>query len=202
MWCISVVKRTSLLLRAASRTPSKPIDARIRLCVRGAGVCPVLPLAARLPSRCSADTSLEVASLFATFLGTMQASDFSPVLLSGVWPWAFPDPPTADNSAGSDEISQFLLGELLRMRRVFDRVESSGGSPVAPSSVWPSASLNSVGTPDSLISRLNGWPTDSPVNASTASSRRPPHDSGSGWLAIPFLYRTFIDYSSTVLLSH
>jgi hypothetical protein len=69
MWCISVVKRTSLLLRATSRTPSKPIDARIRLCVRGAGVCPVLPLAARLPSRCSADTSLEVASLFATFLG-------------------------------------------------------------------------------------------------------------------------------------
>jgi hypothetical protein len=66
----------------------------------------------------------------------------------------------------------------------------------------PLASLNSVGTPDDLISRLNGWPTDSPVNASTASSRRPPHDSGSGWFAIPFLYRTFIDYSSSVLMSH
>jgi hypothetical protein len=61
------------------------------------------------------------------------------VLLSGVWPWAFPDLPTADNSAGPDEISQFLFKELLRMRRVFDRVESSGGSREAPSSVWPSA---------------------------------------------------------------
>ena len=43
----------------------------------------------------------------------MQASDFSPVLLSGVWPWAFPDPPTADNSAGC------LYGEMGLVRLVF-----------------------------------------------------------------------------------
>ena len=49
-----------------------------------------------------------------------------------------------------------------------------------------------------LITRLNGWPAASPVNASTAPSRAPPHDSGSGWFAIPSLYRTFIDYSLPV----
>jgi len=69
---------------------------------------------------------------------------------------------------------------------------------MTPSSVWPSASLNSVGAPDCLISRLNGWPALSPVNASTTPSQAPPHDSGSGWFAIPFLYRTFIDYSLPV----
>ena len=49
-----------------------------------------------------------------------------------------------------------------------------------------------------LISRLNGRPAASPVNASAAPSRAPPHDSGSGWFAIPFLYLTFIDYSLPV----
>ena len=37
-----------------------------------------------------------------------------------------------------------------------------------------------------------------PVNASAAPSRAPPHDSGPGWFANPFLYRTFIDYSLPV----
>jgi len=49
-----------------------------------------------------------------------------------------------------------------------------------------------------LITRLNGWPAVSPVNASATPSRAPPHDSGAGWFAIPFLYRTFIDYSLPV----
>jgi hypothetical protein len=37
IWCMSAVNRTSLPLRATSRTPSSPIDAPVRLCVRGAG---------------------------------------------------------------------------------------------------------------------------------------------------------------------
>ena len=52
---------------------------------------------------------------------------------------AFPDPPAANCSAGADEISQFLFGELLRMLRVFDRVELAEGSREAPSSMLPSA---------------------------------------------------------------
>jgi hypothetical protein len=116
--------------------------------------------------------------------------------MSGVRPLAFPDPPAANCAAGTDEISQFLFGELLRMLRVFDRVGLVEDSREAPSPMWPSASLNSVGAPDCLISRLNGWPALSPVNASTATSRPPPHDSGPGWFAIPFLCRTFINYLS------
>jgi len=126
----------------------------------------VLLLAARLPSRPSACAGLEAAPLFGSFIGTTQASDFSPAWMSGLRPMAFPDPPAANRAAGANEISQFLLEELLRMLRVFDRVGLAEDSRVAPSSMWPSASLNSVGAPVCLISRLNGWPTLSPVNAS------------------------------------
>lgn len=158
----------------------------------------MLPLAARLPSRPSADAGLEAAPLFGSFIGTTQASDFSPAWMSGVWPLAFPEPPAAKCAAGAGEISQFLFRELLRMHRVYDRVGLVEGSRVAPSLMWPSASLNGVGAPDCLISRLNGWPALSPVNASMTTSRSPPHDSGPGWFAIPFLCRTFINYSLTV----
>jgi len=64
-------------------------------------------------------------------------------------PTAFPDPPATDCTAGADEISQFLLEELRRMLRVFDRVGPVGNSRVPLPPVWPSASLNSVGVPDS-----------------------------------------------------
>lgn len=136
--------------------------------------------------------------MFGSFIGITRASDFSPASMSGVRPLAFPDPPAANCSAGTDEISQFLFRELLRMLRVFDRVGPAEDSRVAPSPVWPSTSLNSVGAPDCLISRLNGWPALSPVNASMAPSRTPPHDSGPGWFATPFLCRTFINYSLPV----
>ena len=49
-----------------------------------------------------------------------------------------------------------------------------------------------------LFSRLNTWPTLSPVNASVVTSRSPPHDSGSSWLAKPSTYGTFIHYSLPV----
>src|SRR4051812_32464459 len=120
---MSAVNRTSLPLRAASRTPSKPIDARVRRCVRGAGDSSALLLAAHLPSRSSAGTGLDVAPLFGSFVGTTQASDFSSGSTSGVRPSAFPDAPATNCAAGPDEISQFLCKELLRMLRVFDRVE-------------------------------------------------------------------------------
>lgn len=51
--------------------------------------------------------------------------------------------------------------------------------------VLPSASLNSVGVPDKLISPLNSWPVRAPVNASPSALRPPAHDSGSVWVATP-----------------
>jgi hypothetical protein len=58
-------------------------------------------------------------------------------------------------------IARFPCEEFPRMRRVFDCARSEIGLPVAPTSVWPSASDIGVGTPDCLISeeRLgrNAW---------------------------------------------
>ena len=54
------------------------------------------------------------------------------------------------------------------------------GLPMTPSTMLPSASVNGVGTPDFIISRLDGWPACAPVNASPVASRPPAHDSGSG----------------------
>src|SRR5208282_5454810 len=55
-----------------------------------------------------------------------------------------------------------------------------------------------VGTRNYLLSRLNGWPMHSPVNASSASSRIPTHDSGPMRLATPSSQRTFSAYSLPV----
>ena len=64
--------------------------------------------------------------------------------------------------------------------------------------VLPSAMLNDVGTPIAIISQLNTRPACTPVNASMAASRLATHDSGPGWIAIPFLYDSFIHNSTPV----
>ncbi len=70
----------------------------------------------------------------------------------------------------------------LRLRGVGQRLA------ITPLSIWPSALLNDVGTPVAIISQLNTRPTCAPVNASMATSRLAMHDSGSGWIATPFLW--------------
>jgi hypothetical protein len=80
----------------------------------------------------------------------------------------------------------------LRLRRVGRRLA------IAPPSVWPSALLNDVGTPIAIISQLNTRPTCAPVNASMATSRLAMHDSGSGWIATPFLCDSCIHDSTPV----
>ena len=64
--------------------------------------------------------------------------------------------------------------------------------------VLPSAMLNDVGTPVTIISQLNTLPACAPVNASMAASRLATHDSGPGWIATPFLYDSFIHNSTPV----
>jgi hypothetical protein len=85
------------------------------------------------------------------------------------------------------------------MRRVFDCAGSEIGLSVAPSSVRPSASDYGVGTPDCMISQLDGWPACAPVNASPPALRPSTHDSGSGWLAGPFPCDSCIHDSLPVL---
>jgi hypothetical protein len=69
----------------------------------------------------------------------------------------------------------------LRLRGVARRLA------IAPARVWPSALLNSIGTPVAIVSQLNALPACAPVNASMAPSRVTTHDSGSGWIATPSL---------------
>ena len=64
--------------------------------------------------------------------------------------------------------------------------------------VLPSDLGDGVGTPVAFISQLNTLPACTPVNASMAASRLAAHDSGPGWIAIPFLYDSFIHYSTPV----
>ena len=64
--------------------------------------------------------------------------------------------------------------------------------------VLPSAMLNDVGTPVAIISQLHILPARTPVSASMAALRLATHDSGPGWLATPFLYDSFIHYSTPV----
>ena len=80
----------------------------------------------------------------------------------------------------------------LRLRRVL-RVLALWHPPV-----WPSALLNCVGTLVAIISQLDTQPACAPVNASRPVLRLTTHDSGSGWLATPFLYGSFIHDSTPV----
>ena len=86
--------------------------------------------------------------------------------------------------------SEFAPG--LRPRRV--RADLA----YAVCAMWPRACLDGGGTLKSLLSRLNTGLSRSPVNASTSPLRAPPHDSGSGWFAIPSLCRTFTGRISSV----
>ena len=74
------------------------------------------------------------------------------------------------------------------------------GRPLALTrpSMSPSVILTTSAPETILLSRLNGWPMHSPVNASSASSRIPTHDSGPMRLASPSSQRTFTAYSLPV----
>ena len=69
---------------------------------------------------------------------------------------------------------------------------------MSPPAVLPSVTCHSVGTLVAIISQLNTQPACAPVNASRPVLRLATHDSGTGWLAKPFLYGSFIHYSKPV----
>src|SRR3954454_11800747 len=69
---------------------------------------------------------------------------------------------------------------------------------IALPAVLPSVTCHGVGTLVAIISQLNTLPACAPVNASIATLRSATHDSGPGWFATPFLYDSFIHYSTPV----
>ena len=48
--------------------------------------------------------------------------------------------------------------------------------------------------PEAVISRLNGWPARTPVNASPPPSRTTAHDSGPSWIATPSMSGVLIPF--------
>jgi hypothetical protein len=58
--------------------------------------------------------------------------------------------------------------------------------------------VDGVGTRDSTLSRLNGWPMRSPADASPQPSRTATHGAGPMLIAHPSSYRTLTDYSLPV----
>lgn len=82
------------------------------------------------------------------------------------------------------EISRFPRKELLHMPGSLttpDRPGTRAGAPVHVAFRL----LYAVGIRNTPVSRLDGWPMLSPVNASPAPSREPAHDSGPVWVATP-----------------
>jgi hypothetical protein len=59
-----------------------------------------------------------------------------------------------------------------------------------------------VGSRDSTLSRLIGWPMHSPTDASPTPSREPAHGSGPMRFATPSSWRTFTTYSLPVSPAH
>ena len=101
--------------------------------------------------------------------------------------------------ADSHGISRLPLKVLACMLRVLDRARSKSVSryrrsqsclPLSSRASAPRSSHRLRG--DGSISRLNGWPARTPVNALPPSLRTTVHDSEPVWVATPSLYETFI----------
>src|SRR5246127_4838366 len=71
--------------------------------------------------------------------------------------------------------------------RVFDHAEPTEWSQLSRSVVLPSAVSTASALGTIKLSRLNGWPARTPVNASPHVSRHTAHDSGTTWFARPSL---------------
>ena len=127
-----------------SRTRSRA-DQRIQPAqVRAAASGNVFPSVDRLPSTASADGSSP--SLFGGFPGSTRPSDFPRACMPGFRFVTFSGRPGAPSAPGAPGTSRFPRKEFPRMLRVSDCAGSSGGLPIAPPSVWPSALTHRVGT--------------------------------------------------------
>jgi hypothetical protein len=172
-------------------------------------LCPInlvhrqaLSLARPLPSILSAGSN--VPPLFEDFAGTTGLSDFPPPCIAVVSLWVH----GADLCRGAGQRRDLPASvretdvsprEVLAcVHGVFDPA-GPGLLSLNEQPVLPSAKVESLGIPDECISGFNGQPARTPVNASSASLRMHPHDSGPVWLATPSPYGTFIHNTSPAL---
>jgi hypothetical protein len=88
---------------------------------------------------------------------------------------------------------------------VLARKDSVHAQVLRPRGVHRTARANAAGSvafrlvrrrrhPEAVISRLNGWPARTPVNASPSPSQTPAHDSGPSWIATPSMSGVLIPF--------
>ena len=88
---------------------------------------------------------------------------------------------------------------------VLARKDSVHAQVLRPRGVHRAARANAAGDvafrlvrrrrhPEVVISRLNGWPARTPVNASPSPSQTPAHDSGPSWIATPSMSGVLIPF--------
>src|SRR5712691_8353352 len=95
------------------------------------------------------------------------------------------------------EISRFPRKERLHMPGSLTTPGRPNAGDDAPRRI-AFHDMHGVGTQNRKLSRLNGWPMRSPVNASLRPSRATAHDSGPMWIATPSSPGTCTLYSLPV----
>jgi len=168
---------------AACRTRSSACDTLTRSCARRVLCWSAFPL---VPVLGSTGSATDRSALFVGFPATTTESDFSGPCITG---YDFsssrcgpavsirrPNPRSPGSRAKSISTCQGL-----RPRRV------GRALALTRPSMLPSVKATTSAPEIFKLSRLNGWPMRSPVNASPASSQMPTHDSGPVWFAGPSL---------------
>src|SRR5271166_1703626 len=197
-WCRSDVNRSFFLCLAACRMRSSACDTLARSCARRVLCWSAFHL---VPALGSTGSAADRSALFVGFPATTTESDSSGPCIVGY------------------DSSSSRRGPAVSSRRPNPRPPGSraksfrtcSGSSTTPDWVsarvialpmLPSVILNTSASGNIKLSRLDGWPMRSPVNASPASSRIPTHDSGPVWFARPSLRGTCTLYSLPVFPAH
>ena len=151
-WCSNAVNRASVSCCATSRTRSSALDAPCP------ALCPARVLLAAFPSTgplCStASATASSAALFDSFVATTGPSDFPRSCILGLRPRPSPSGPPHHQDGQTRDLPVLahrdsVHAQVLRPRGVHERLA------ITPPAILPSASMNGVGTPNHLITRLN-----------------------------------------------
>jgi hypothetical protein len=170
--------------RAAWRPPANPWDTLLPRGVGHVGDGRAFAWVHGLPSPRSADGWPPV---FAGVIGTRTGSDASGTAMEAGRPGAFASRSGRGARADISEVSWFSCRTLLDVPGVFADAGSERGSRWRPPPCGLPLQSSRVGTPMAAFRRARAQPADTPTHASAVTSRRPPQDLGSGWLARPFL---------------
>ena len=177
---------------------SSACDTLTRSCARHVLCWPALPLAPVLGSTGSAT---DHSALFVGFVA-LRRSQTSRVRASSA---STPRLPDADLGAFALRPNPRPPGSRAKSLHTCQglRPRRAGRAlAITRPSMSPSVFMTTSAPETILLSRLDGWPMHSPVNASSASSRIPTHNSGPMRFATPSSQRTFTAYSCRFLPAH